>query len=275
MASDACPMELDALAARIPDGALLAVPPDYSNVPMAATHALIRRGAKDLNLLAVPISGFQADLLIGAGCVASLEAAAVSLGEYGPAPRFVEALQDGRLVMRDATCPAVHAALQASEKGVPFLPLRGIIGSDLLARRPDWRVVDNPFANDDPIVLLPAIRPDVALIHARWADREGNLWIGRRRELVTMAHAAAETFATVEAIHDGDLLADEVLAAGTLPALYVSGIALAERGAQPLGLEGCYAADEEQLAAYAAQARTRAGFAAYLDRYVFGATRAA
>src|SRR5204862_505937 len=81
---------------------------------------------------------------------------AVGLGEFGPAPRFAAAVRGGEIAVRDTTCPAIHAALQASEKGVPFLPLRGLIGSDLLRHRPDWRVIDNPFANHDPIVLLPA-----------------------------------------------------------------------------------------------------------------------
>ena len=70
-------------------------------------------------------------------------------------------------------------------------------------------------------MLLPAIKPDVALIHAPMADRVGNVWIGRQRELATMAHAAEQTIATVEKIHDGNLLDDPVLAAGTLPGFYV------------------------------------------------------
>nr|MDJ0609639.1 CoA transferase [Kiloniellales bacterium] len=78
----------DEIAALVPDGCLLALPPDYSGCAMAAVRALIHRGARDLNLLAVPQMGFQADLLIGAGCVAAVEAAAVTLGEHGPAPRF-------------------------------------------------------------------------------------------------------------------------------------------------------------------------------------------
>ncbi len=84
-------------------------------------------------------------------------------------------------------------------------------------------------------MLLPAIKPDVALIHAPMADRDGNVWIGRQRELATMAHAAARTIATVEKIHDGNLLDDPVLAAGTLPGFYVESVAVAERGAWPLG----------------------------------------
>ena len=166
-----------------------------SGVPMAATRALIRRGVKRLHLVALPTSSLQADLLIGAGCVETLETSAVSLGEFGPAPRFSAAITCGTIRMKDATCPALHAALQAAEKGVPFMPLRGLIGSDVLKYRDDWKVIDSPFGNDDPIVLLPAIKPDVALFHAPMADRFGNVWIGRQRELATMAHAAAKTVA--------------------------------------------------------------------------------
>src|SRR5216683_2567355 len=80
------------------------------------------------------------------------------------------AVTAGSVRVMDATCPAIHAALQAAEKGVPFMPLRGLIGSDLINVRPDWRVINNPFAaRGDPIVLLPAIRPDVALFHAPMA----------------------------------------------------------------------------------------------------------
>jgi glutaconate CoA-transferase subunit A len=109
----------------------------------------------------------------------------------------------------------------------------------------------------------------VALLHAPMADRFGNVWIGRQRELATMAHAAVKTIATVEKIHDGNLLDDPVLAAGTLPGFYVESIALAERGAWPLGLPDHYAADAEHLAEYAALAATAEGFTDYLKRYVY------
>src|SRR5471030_1185672 len=216
---------LDDVLAIVADGCMLVVPREVSGVPMEATRALIRRGVKRLHLVALPTSSLQADLLIGAGCVETLETSAVSLGEFGAAPRFTAAILKGSIKMKDATCPALHAAFQASEKGVPFMPLRGLLGTDVLKNRPDWKVMDNPFGNDDPIVLLPAIRPDVALFHAPMADRAGNVWIGRRRELATMAHAAAKTVVTVDRLYDGDLLADEILAAGVLPAHYVTRVA--------------------------------------------------
>jgi glutaconate CoA-transferase subunit A len=260
---------LDEALAPITDGIMLAVPREVAGVPMAATRALIRRGVKDLHLVALPTSTLQADLLIGAGAIATLETSAVSLGEFGPAPRFTDAMLNGRIRMLDATCPALHAAFQAAEKGVPFMPLRGILGSDVLKYRPDWRVIDNPFGNADPIVLLPAITPDVALLHAPMADRAGNVWIGRQRELATMAHAAAKTIVTVEKIFDGDLLADPLLAAGVLPGFYVERIAVTENGCWPLGLPDYYAADLGHLAEYAKLAATAEGFKRYLDEHVY------
>ncbi|HVZ51058.1 MAG TPA: CoA transferase [Pseudolabrys sp.] len=262
----------EALAA-ITDGCMLVVPREVAGAPMAATRALIKRGVKRLHLVALPTSSMQADLLIGAGCVATLETSAVSLGEFGPAPRFSAAITGRTIAMKDATCPALHAALQAAEKGVPFMPLRGLIGSDVLKYRDDWKVIDSPFGQEsneaDPIVLLPAIKPDVALIHAPMADRFGNVWIGRQRELATMVHAATRTVATVETIHDGNLLDDPVMAAGTLPGFYIEAIAIAERGCWPLPLPDRYGADTEHLALYAKLAATAEGFAEYLDRYVY------
>ena len=109
----------DALAARIPDGAKIALPPDYSFCANALVRALIRRGAKDLHLVGVPAVGYQADVLIGAGCVATVETAAVTLGEFGLAPRFTAAIKAGTIRMLDATCPAIHGGLQAAERAAP------------------------------------------------------------------------------------------------------------------------------------------------------------
>jgi glutaconate CoA-transferase subunit A len=149
------------------------------------------------------------------------------------------------------------------------MPLRGLIGSDLLAHRPDWKVVDNPFGNNDPIVLLPALKPDMALFHAPMADREGNVYIGTQRELVAMAHAAQQTIVTVGEIHDANLLRDPLLAAGTLPGFYVEAIAVEPRGAWPLPLPDRYGIDAAHMIEYARLAATAEGFAQYLERYVY------
>src|SRR5262245_10018639 len=111
---------LDEALAPITDGCLLAIPRESTGAAMAATRALIRRGVKQLSVVALPASSLQADLLIGAGCVEALETSAVSLGEFGLAPRFTAAILSGAIRMKDASCPALHAGFQAAEKGVPF-----------------------------------------------------------------------------------------------------------------------------------------------------------
>jgi glutaconate CoA-transferase subunit A len=237
---------------------------------MDAVRALIQRKIKNLRLLGVPVLGMSADLLIGAGCVAEVHSSAVSLGEAGLAPRFSEAAERGEIKVVDYTCPALHTALQATEKGVPFMPLRGVIGSDLVKERSDWRIENNPFASGkDPILLVRAIVPDAALFHARWGDEAGNVWVGRRRELATIAHAARNTYVTVEELRAGDMLEDELLAPGVISSTYVSGIGRAERGAWPLGVADVYGIDDAHLTLYAKAARTRAGFEQYLDDFVW------
>jgi glutaconate CoA-transferase subunit A len=257
--------DIPSLARLIEPGMQIALPVDYAGVSMAMTHALITHGAGNLDLVCVPTGGLQADMLIGAGLVRSVETSAMTLGEAGGAPCFNRAVKEGGIVLKDATCPAIHAGLTAAQKGAPFSAMRGLIGTDVLRHRPDWRVIDNPFgAGGDPVVLIPAIQPDVAIFHATMADRAGNVWIGRRRELATMAYAARRTIVTVERVVEDDLFETETMAAGTLPALYVDAIGIAPNGAWPYGLWGGYPADTAELSRYAAAARTTEGFAAYL-----------
>ena len=262
-------VDLDSLAGMIPAGAVLAIPPDNSATPAAFARALVRAGARDLRLVGVPVSGYATDLLIGAGCVAEVQSSAVSLDEAGPAPCFTRAVKAGTLRMRDATCPAMHSMLEAAAKGIPFIPIRGILGSDLLAHRPDWKVIDNPFGKGDPIVLLPALVPDFAAFHAVLADREGNVWVGRHRELAVMAHAARRTLVTAERVVKENLMDDERMAPGTISGVYIEAVAVAARGAWPGGLTDEYPDDAAHIAEYAALARTEEGLRTYLARYVY------
>ncbi|HVO87054.1 MAG TPA: CoA transferase, partial [Casimicrobiaceae bacterium] len=243
---------------------------DFSAASMVTTRALIRRGVANLHLIGVPALSFQADLLIGAGCVSTVESGSVLLYEHGAAPRFMAAQKRGALDVKDSTCPAIHAALVAGEKGIPFMPVRGLLGSDVLRRRMEedgWRVVDNPFGHDDPIVLVPALRPDVALFHAPLADRFGNVWTGRRSELATMARSAHKTLVTVEAIWEGDLTKDEQLAPATIPALCITALSHQPRGSWPLNGPG-YAEDAAHLREYVRLAASDDGFERYIEAHV-------
>jgi len=248
------------LAALVPDGARLAVVKDESGVAMAVARALIARGARGLQLVTVPVSGLEADMLIGAGCIASLETSGITLAEFGQAPCFSRAVKAGTIQLKDATCPAIYAGLQAAQKGIPFMPLRGILETDVLANRADWKVIDNPFAPGDRIVVLPAIEPDVALFHVPLADRFGNVFIGRQRELMLLAHASKSTLVSAERISEGNLLDDEARSGSVIPSLYITAVAHAPRGAWPLAFGDEYGTDAAWMASYVSEARTEAGF---------------
>lgn len=273
-------LTVEALAQLVPDGASVSVQKgDEPDVPMALAKALIRRGVRGLHLVtlptaAYPVSGMMVDLLIGAGCVASVETSGISLHELGAAPRFTQAVKSGRLVVHDSTCPAVYAALQAGAKGQPFAPLRGLIGSDVLRHRADWRVIANPFAPPgtapDPIVLLPALNADVAIFHATMADQEGNVWIGRDRDRLLAAHAAQTVLVTVEAQVAGSFFDDELRAAGVIAAHYITGLAVAPGGGWPMRADGSVALDEVRR--YQRAAMSDEGFATYLRDEVYGST---
>ena len=267
---------VDQLAALVPHGASITLNKgDEPDVPMALGKALIRRGVRGLHIITLPTAAFPAsgmlvDLLIGAGCVASVETSGISLHELGAAPRFSAAVKAGTLRVLDATCPAVYAGLQAGAKGQPFAPLRGLIGSDVLRHRPDYKLIDNPMAPagspPDPIVVVPAINADFALFHAAQADAEGNVWIGRDRDRLLSAHAANTVLVTVEQRVPGSFFDDEALAAGTIPAAYIDALAVVPGGCWPMGLDG--RSDLEAVRRYQQAARSDAGFADYLRREV-------
>ena len=269
-------ISVDDLVAMIGSGEMLAIPKDESGPAMAATRALLRRGVRDIHLLCAPVCGLQADLLVGAGCVRTVECGGIVINEVGVGPRFREAVRKGTIELRDSTCPAIHAGLQAGEKGQPFAAIRGLLGSDLLKVRKDWRVIDNPFGTGgDPVVLVPAITPDVFIFHAAWGDRFGNVWIAGRRDLAYVAHASKRTLVTVEEIWDGNLLEDERMGPGSLASVYVTATAQVAHGAWPLSLQRRYPEDIEHIKEYAKLARTEEGFNEYMRKHVLNERLAA
>ncbi|WP_051954111.1 CoA transferase subunit A [Xenophilus azovorans] len=258
------------LAEYVRDGDTLVVPADYGGAPAEAARALVRKGARNLRLIGGPPSGYVADLLIGAGCVSYLEMPGVILGDFGLAPRFRAWASAGRMEVRDTTCPAFHSSIAAAQKGLPFMPMRGLIGSDILKYRPEWQVIANPYADGgDPIVLLPALQPDVVLFHGLYGDRHGNVWVGKAFEVMAMAQAAKRVIATFENFYEGDLLEDKHLAPSTVSQLYTTATVHVERGAWPVAFGSEYPFDAPHMTRYAAMARTEEGFAAYLDEFVF------
>ena len=259
------------IAKEVKDNCLIGIPADYSGVPMSVTIEIIKNKIKGLRLYCLPLTTIQGDMLIGAGCVDEIETAAVTLGEYGQAPRFQDAIENSKIKIKDSTCPALHAQLQATEKSVPFMPLRGILGSDLYENRNDWSVINNPMnsnTNDEKIVILPAVQLDILIFHASKADVNGNVQIGRRRELATLAHASKKVYVTVEEIVDEDFFDCELKAAATLPSLYIDGISLSKNGAWPCGLTDYYDIDSNEMSKYAKSAKYQETFDEYMRNFI-------
>jgi glutaconate CoA-transferase, subunit A len=116
-------------------------------------------------------------------------------------------------------------ALQAGASGVSFAPVPGLLGSDLLRWRTDFRVVDDPYRPGEKVVLVPAIRPDFALLHGRCADLEGNLVIGISYDDRLVAQASQRVIYSVDSVREdatGSLTADEQV----LPAAFVDALVL-------------------------------------------------
>src|SRR5207302_1010996 len=159
---------------------------------------------------------------------------------------LVERIPDGAFIALppDHSLPAMDAVRALIRRKATGLRLLGV---PVLGLSADLLIGAGCVAE----VHSSAVSLGEAGLAPRFTDEAGNVWVGRRRELATLAHAARHTYVTVEEFRAGDILEDELLAPGVIGATYVSGIARAERGAWPLGVADVYAIDDAHLAAYA------------------------
>jgi len=153
---------------------------------------------------------------------------------------------------------------------VPFMPVAGHVGSDYERLRPEFRVISNPFAPAERLMLVPPIRPDVSLIHAIAATADGTLLLDPMEDDALLAQASRVVVASTERVvgsHDElRLVGDGVI----LPGIHVTALVEAAGGARPTLVRGVYPADARHLEAYVAAAADDASFKRYLDRYVHG-----
>ena len=151
--------------------------------------------------------------------------------------------------------------------GVPYVPVIGLVGTDLLKRRDDMVVAPDPFGGKATVVAK-SMRPDVAVFHVDKADRQGNVSCGYHVEAVILAEASAHVVVTAEEIVDRLTESD---ATGTvIPSILVDSVVHAPYGAHPGGLSGRYAPDREAMQRYVAASQDDALFEAYLEEHVFG-----
>lgn len=237
--------------------------------PMTLIRELIRAGRRDLHV--VCLSGSIAlDWLAAAGAVAACTFAAVTMEHFGLCQRFRRGVEDGAIAVEELSETGLLARLGAAARGLPFLPTRGMIGTDLLeVGNPALKVIPDPFGGP-PVVACAALPLDVALLHAHRADRFGNIAIdpSPRYPMTTlMPRAARRVVVTVEEIVDTAVLRqapDRTI----LPGFAVDAVVEAPFGAHPTSLFPRYDHDAAAMAAWVDAAATAEGAAAFLRRQV-------
>jgi len=263
-------VELEQAAALVPDGAVVALGGGLSaRLPMALVRELIRQGRKELHVVG-SAHGIDVDLLVAAGAVKTCEESYVGFEQdLGLAPAFRRAAESGDVEIRESCCDTILMQLRAAEFGLPFLPVRGVKGSDIRRLHPEYGEVTCPFTGET-LVAVPPLRPDVTLLHASLGDRRGNLHLDQPYVLdERFAAASRHVVATVDRLAS----TDDVAAAGiTIPAHLVAAVAEVPYGAHPTSCYPGYAYDRPHLAQYV-EAAQRGGDALsrYLERYVTGA----
>jgi glutaconate CoA-transferase, subunit A len=254
-------------AKRVVDGDTVALGGGLcARLPMALVRELVRQGQTGLRVVGSAHS-IDVDLLIAAGSVTVCEESYVGFEQdLGLAPAFRRGAESGAVEVRESSCVVILTQLRAAEMGVPFLPVRGLLGGDLLRLHPEWGTVTCPFTGEE-LAAVPALTPDVALLHAPLGDAAGNLHLDQPYVLdERFAHASRIVIATVDEV----VSTEEVVAAGvTVPAHVVAAVVESPYGAHPSSCYPGYAYDRPHLAEYVAAASAGPqAVSAYLERYV-------
>ncbi|MDQ3106018.1 MAG: CoA transferase subunit A [Actinomycetota bacterium] len=260
---------LGAAAAEVRDGALVALGGGLSaRLPMALVRELVRQGRTGLHVVG-SAHGIDVDLLVAAGALAVCEESYVGFEQdLGLAPAFRRAAEAGSIDVRESCCATILTQLRAAEFGLPFLPVRGVKGSDIRRLHPEYGEVTCPFTGET-LVAVPPLQPDVALLHAPLGDRRGNLHLDQPYVLdERFAAASRQVVATVDRLVGHE----EVERAGvTVPGHLVTAIAEVPYGAHPTSCYPGYAYDRPHLGTYVAAAAAGGdALAGYLDTFVVG-----
>ncbi len=262
----------EAVARHVRDGMAIAMGTGLEScIPFAAGHELIRQGRRDLTLVG-PISDILFDQLIGAGCVARVIEAWVGNVGAGIAYNFRRALEEGiprPLEIEDHTNLTVALALEAASRGVPYLPSRTALGSDIARDHPRLREVTCPFTGAR-LLAVGALRPDVTILHVQRCDPAGNahLW-GNLGVSLEAARAAGTVVLTCEEVVEAGVIRSDPNRT-LVPGFLVGAVAAVPLGSHPSPTQGYLNRDDRFYDEYHAETRARDGFLRWLDRMVLG-----
>ena len=254
----------DGVAALVNDGDTVALEGFTHLIPVAAGREIIRQGRRDLTLVRMT-PDLVYDQLIGAGCARKLIFSWGGNPGVGSLHRFRDAVEHGwpvPLEIEEHSHAGMANRYVAGASGLPFAVLRGYVGTDLPAHSTTIASVTCPFTGE-VLTAVPAVNPDVAIIHAQRADRQGNvqLWgiTGVQKEAVL---AARRSLVTVEEVVE---VLDPRPGAIVLPSWVVTAVAEVPGGARPSYAQGYYDRDNEFYRDWDAISRDRSSFSAWLD----------
>jgi glutaconate CoA-transferase, subunit A len=237
-------------------------------IPVAAGHEIIRQRLRDLTLVRMTPDVVY-DQLIGAGCASKLVFSWGGNPGVGSLHRFRDAIQNGwprPLEIEEHSHAGMANRYVAGASGIPFAVLRGYTGTDLIGQTPNIKAITCPFTGEE-LTAVPALNPDVAIVHAQRADRAGNvqMWgiTGVQKEVVL---AAKRSLVTVEEVVDE---LTPVPGQVILPRRVVSAVAPVPGGSRPSYAHGYYARDNEGYQAWDAISRDREAFTQWLDTEVY------
>ncbi len=254
----------------VPDGATVAIQNMATqSAPMAAVRELIRQGRTGLEVVAL-VGGIPIDLMAAAGSMDRFTGAAVSMEQFGLCQAYRSSVESGQIVVQELSETALNARLGAGARNLPFLPTRGLIGTDLIAINPDLAMIPDPFGGSD-VVACRALIPDVALVHCHRADRFGNLQMEPTAvwpDIGIMPKAANKVIATVEEIVDTEALRNSPERT-FLPGFMVDAVVEVPFGAHPTSFNPRYGYDTAFHHEWIAVARDPEGVESWMQRYVY------
>ena len=259
----------DAVAKHVPDGSSVALCLQLEQmIPFAAGHEIIRQKKRGLTLIG-PISDVMFDQMIGAGCVDIIIAAWVGNAMMGSAYNFRRAVEEDGMKVFNMTNFSVALALQAGAMGVPFLPTRTALGSDITKGNHFFYKIISPFVPQETLWAVRALNPDVTIVHVQRADAEGNAhcW-GNFGIMIEAVRAAKKVIVVAEEIVDREVIASDPNRT-VIPGFLVTAVVECRYGAHPSPVQGYYKRDDALFRQYHEQTKTRADNETWLKRWVY------
>jgi glutaconate CoA-transferase subunit A len=240
-------------------------------IPFAAGHEIIRQGIRDLTLIG-PISDMLFDQVIGGGCVARVRAAWIGNVSTGSGYHF------RRAVEKDLPRPiqvehhsnfSIALGLHAGALGVPFLPARTLLGTDIIRDNPQFKIAPCPFTGQT-LLLVRAIQPDLAIVHVQRCDPQGNahLW-GNMGVTVDAAKASKEVIVIAEEVVDSAVIRSDPNRT-VIPGFLISAVVEEPWGAHPSAVQGYYGHDDPVYVDYARDTKTIEGSRQWFKKWVYG-----